>query len=195
MNYQHNFSSAPMHVKIDKPASRAAKALGWEANALGSGKFFPEESGGLLDPFAPADMTNFEPPRDHKIASAGFKGAEVLDEYGENRWFKHEIKAGSIIEFRWVYTQTQKTRRWNYFITKDGWDPNAPLSRRQFEKKPFFCVQNNEQPFWDYLLLPLDPTIHKVKMPAKTGYHVILGVWEIADSGNGFYQVIDVQFV
>lgn len=195
MNRRPNFSSAPMHVKIDQPASRAAKALGWEANALESGKFFPEQSGGLLDPFAPTDMTNFAPPQDHKIASAGFEGAEVLDEYGANRWFKHKIKMDSTIEFRWVYTQTQKTRRWNYFITKDNWDPDAPLSRTQFEHTPFFCVQNNQQPFWDYLLLPQDPTIHQVKIPVKKGYHVILAVWEIADNGNAFYQVVDVELV
>lgn len=29
----------------------------------------------------------------------------------------------------------------------------------------------------------------------RNGYHLILAVWEIADTGNAFYQVIDVNLV
>ncbi len=29
----------------------------------------------------------------------------------------------------------------------------------------------------------------------RSGYHLILAVWEIADTGNAFYQVIDVNLV
>ncbi|CAK8743194.1 GlcNAc-binding protein A [Sodalis praecaptivus] len=32
-------------------------------------------------------------------------------------------------------------------------------------------------------------------LPQRSGYHVILAVWEVADTGNAFYQVIDVDFV
>lgn len=31
-------------------------------------------------------------------------------------------------------------------------------------------------------------------VPARTGYRVIYGVWEIADTSNSFYQAIDVDF-
>ncbi|MGV2805610.1 chitin-binding protein, partial [Clostridium perfringens] len=31
-------------------------------------------------------------------------------------------------------------------------------------------------------------------VPSRTGYQVILAVWEIADTGNAFYNVIDVNF-
>lgn len=191
----NNLTPSPQHGRINKPESRASKILGWAANALESGKFFPATESGLTDPFAPEDYPNFAPPPDGKIASAGFSGAEEMDEYGEDRWPKNDIKANSVTEFSWTYTARHKTRRWNYFVTKDGWDPNAPLTRAQFEKEPFFMVQNEERPFWTHDLWPTEPTIHQVKMPDKKGYHIVLSVWEVADNGNAFYQVVDVNFI
>ncbi|WP_424141112.1 lytic polysaccharide monooxygenase [Sodalis glossinidius] len=41
-------------------------------------------------------------------------------------------------------------------------------------------------------MTPPDPTIHDVMLPQRSGYHVILAVWEVANTGNAFYQVIDV---
>ncbi|WP_260334510.1 lytic polysaccharide monooxygenase [Streptomyces beigongshangae] len=28
----------------------------------------------------------------------------------------------------------------------------------------------------------------------RAGHHVLLAVWEVADTGHAFYQVIDLQF-
>lgn len=37
---------------------------------------------------------------------------------------------------------------------------------------------------------------HVANVPTdRNGYHLILAVWEIADTGNAFYQVIDVNLV
>ncbi len=37
---------------------------------------------------------------------------------------------------------------------------------------------------------------HEANVPTdRNGYHLILAVWEIADTGNAFYQVIDVNLV
>lgn len=59
-------------------------------------------------------------------------------------------------------------------------------------------VQNPQQPHWEYadeLTLSAAGTVHKVQMPNRKGYHVILGVWEIANIARAFYQVGDVNFV
>ncbi|MGK2888522.1 MAG: lytic polysaccharide monooxygenase [Candidatus Malihini olakiniferum] len=29
----------------------------------------------------------------------------------------------------------------------------------------------------------------------RTGYHIVLGVWMVADSVTGFYNAVDVNFV
>ncbi len=37
---------------------------------------------------------------------------------------------------------------------------------------------------------------HEANVPTdRSGYHLIVAVWEIADTGNAFYQIIDVNLV
>ncbi|GLW98996.1 lytic polysaccharide monooxygenase [Microtetraspora sp. NBRC 16547] len=43
-------------------------------------------------------------------------------------------------------------------------------------------------------LMPDNPTVHQVSLPHdRKGYHVLLAVWEVADTGNAFYRVIDLD--
>ncbi|RLR17846.1 chitin-binding protein, partial [Sodalis-like symbiont of Bactericera trigonica] len=55
-----------------------------------------------------------------------------------------------MVDFTRNYSATHAKRRWNYFITKDGWNPNEPLSRAQFEPEPLFMGQNPQQPHWKH---------------------------------------------
>jgi chitin-binding protein len=37
---------------------------------------------------------------------------------------------------------------------------------------------------------------HEINVPTdRNGYHVILGVWDVADTPNAFYNVIDVNLI
>ncbi|TKI83198.1 chitin-binding protein, partial [Bacillus cereus] len=37
---------------------------------------------------------------------------------------------------------------------------------------------------------------HKINVPTdRSGYHVILAVWDVADTVNAFYNVIDVNLI
>lgn len=96
----------------------------------------------------------------------------------------------------WHFTANHATRRWNYFMTKEDWNPERVLSRDQFEAEPFYTVQINLQPFWEHTdaMMPSSPTVHDVPLPQREGYHVLLAVWEVANTGNAFYQVIDLDF-
>lgn len=192
------------HGHVFSPASRAYFAnqqglLDWGAlNQREAGKFFPETHSGLTDPLAPQDIVNDLPPPDGKIASANQSTGAFLDEPG-TQWQKHDVLSGEVLRISWNYSAPHATRRWNYFITREGWDPNLPLSRQQFEEKPFFQVQLSEQPYWDSTvataLTPPQPTEHDVILPERSGYHVLLAVWEVANTGNAFYQVVDLNFV
>lgn len=199
-----NVFSAPSlrHGHIGTPASRAYFA--WQKGQLNAGqlnqreagKFFPQTARGLQDPVAPTDVTNALPPPDGRIASANQGDGLFLDEPGTH-WEKHTVSSASVLQFIWTYTAFHATRRYNYFITREGWNPNLPLSRAQFESEPFFKVELTEQPFWSHgpALRPTNPTVHDVPLPVRSGYHVLLAVWEVADTGNAFYQVIDLDFV
>lgn len=185
----------PMHGAVQSPASRGQLYLeNGAANGLEAGKFFPETRAGLKDPYAPDDVANVAPPQDGKIASAGQPNAAMLDETGRD-WKKHPVQAGQDLDVTWAFTAPHKTRRFNYFLTKSDWNPHQPLARDQFEHEPIRKVQLPGQPYWSADdLLPKDPTTHTLPLPQRTGHQVLLAVWEVADTGNAFYQVIDLDF-
>ncbi|RBL80727.1 chitin-binding protein, partial [Streptomyces cavourensis] len=75
-----------------------------------------------------------------------------------------------------------------YYITKNGWDSTKPLTRAALESQPFMTVPyGNQQP-------PATLT-HQGTIPTqKTGKHIILAVWNVADTTNAFYACSDVKF-
>lgn len=124
-------------------------------------------------------------PADGKIASAN--GAfPTLDEQSSTRWSKVNLSPGTNT-FSWTLTARHATTSWKYYITKQNWNPNAPLTRDSFDLTPF-CSENYNgvQPGATYT--------STCNVPSRTGYQVILAVWEIADTANAFYNVIDVDF-
>lgn len=201
LNLSISTGISPLHGHVLAPESRAYFA--WQAgqidagalNQRESGKFYPLTNSGQKDSSAPDDMVNDQPPADGKIASAGQATGQILDEPG-TQWKKHEVRSGEELDVSWHFTAMHKTRRWNYFITRADWDPMQKLSRAQFEPTPFHKVENEQQPYWAHQsLLPKNPTTHSFTLPEREGYHVLLAVWEVADTGNAFYQVIDLDFV
>lgn len=195
-------STSPRHGHVFQPASRAYYA--WldgrldpgALNHLEAGKFFPETQAGLRDPLVLTDEPNSKPPVDGQIASGGNNAARFLDE-PRTDWKKHQIMPGSTFTVSWDYSARHVTRRWKYFITRNDWLPDQPLSRAQFEALPFYQVELSEQPYWSFndALMPPKPTNHELILPPRTGYHVLLAIWEVANTGNAFYQVIDLDFI
>jgi chitin-binding protein len=193
--------AAPRHGRMSNPRSRADIEFdgGWPADGLEGGKFFPATEIGLSDPDAPSDSPSGPKPvpPDGRIASGGSEpDAAVLDEVRD--WPKVDLRSGAEVPFQWSFGMKHKTRRYNYFVTKEGWDPAAPLSRAQFEPAPFATYKpHGDIPFWQMPDPSKDPDLgrpHTIQLPERSGYHVILGVWEVADTGHAFYQVIDVNF-
>ncbi|GKU79106.1 lytic polysaccharide monooxygenase [Paenibacillus sp. L3-i20] len=124
-------------------------------------------------------------PPDGKIASANTWFTQ-LDQQTSTRWSKVNISAGSYT-FNWSIKVPHATTSWKYYMTKQNWDPNAPLSRASFDLTPFCSVSSGgAQPGGSYS--------DTCNIPSRTGYQVILAVWEIYDTNNAFYNVIDVNF-
>lgn len=125
-------------------------------------------------------------PADGKIASANgsIGGDTTLDIQNANRWKKTNITTG-VNAFIWKYSAYHATAKWHYYMTKQGWDPNKPLSRQDLEL--IGTITHNGTP-------PQDNVSHQITVPSnRTGYHVILAVWDVADTVNAFYNVIDVN--
>lgn len=125
-------------------------------------------------------------PSDGQIAGAGHFPA--LDVQTVDRWKKVTLNGGTNT-FKWKLTAPHSTKEWKYYITKKGWNPNKPLTRSDLDLVPFY-VKN------DGGARPGTTVTHEANVPTdRSGYHLILAVWEIADTGNAFYQVIDVNLV
>jgi chitin-binding protein len=123
-------------------------------------------------------------PADGQIASAGGLFGGKLDEQSSTRWVKTDIAPGPML-FDWTYTAPHRTSKWHYYMTKQGWNQNAPLSRDSLEL--IGEVQH------DGSAASTNPD-HVITVPSnRSGYHVILAVWDVADTVNAFYNVIDVN--
>ncbi|MBQ4898585.1 lytic polysaccharide monooxygenase [Paenibacillus sp. Marseille-P2973] len=169
---------ASAHGYIDSPGSRGylcklgqntdCGAVVYEPHSLEAPKGFPAAG-----------------PADGKIASAGGIFPK-LDEQSANRWTKVNMSSGTNT-FHWTLTAAHATSSWKYYITKPNWNPDAPLTRDSFDLTPFCSVDyGGVRPPFTYS--------DTCNVPVRTGYHVILAVWEIADTANAFYNVIDVNF-
>ncbi|MEK8029196.1 lytic polysaccharide monooxygenase [Ideonella sp. DXS29W] len=171
--------SAVAHGYISAPESRGYQcklgnntdcgAIQWEPQSLEAPSGWP--AGG---------------PPDQHIASANHDSFAELDVQTKARWTKGKMKGGQN-SFTWTFTANHVTRNWRYYITKQGWNPSQKLTRASFETAPFCTVDGGmRQP-------PMQVT-HNCNVPSRTGYQIILGVWEIGDTSNSFYNVIDVKF-
>lgn len=125
-------------------------------------------------------------PKDGQITGAGI--FPPLFEQSTSRWHKVTLSGGTHT-FTWKLTAPHRTKEWKYYITKPTWNPNQPLTRSSLDLIPF-CS------YYDGGVIPSKTVTHQCNIPTdRSGYHIILGVWEIADTGNAFYQAIDVNLL
>ena len=182
---------AAAHGYMDSPPSRAyactlklnsdCETAGYEPHTVGEGpKGFP---------------TSPDSPADGKIVSGGNDRFDYLNAQSSDRWHLTEIKDRNT-EFSWFFTAAHKTTKWEYFITKTGWNPNLPLARDSFELTPFCTVEAGGA-------VPIDGSAggngpikqkHACVIPDdRSGHHVILGAWTVDDTGATFYDAVDVN--
>ncbi|GAB7532959.1 lytic polysaccharide monooxygenase [Pseudomonas sp. 3A(2025)] len=194
----------PRHGRVTSPKSRSVILfergeidLG-QSNEVEGGKGFPGTEGDYKDPDAPDDVLGKAPPADGLIASGGHTDERILLNRPGDIWPKHPVKSSSTLTIEWNYSMPHKTRRWTYWLTREGWDDNEQLVRAHLEDAPIHTVLNTYQPYWgadaEKELMVRNPTIHDIPLPERTGHHVLLAIWNIADTAAAFYQVIDLDF-
>lgn len=127
-------------------------------------------------------------PEDGQICSGGNEGFGELDDPRDGAWPATELEGGQGFTFTWKLTAPHSTTDFQYFVTKDDYDPSQPLTRDALEPEPFLTVPfEGRQPDFD--------ESHQGTIPTgKSGRHLILGVWNIEDTENAFYACSDVDF-
>jgi predicted carbohydrate-binding protein with CBM5 and CBM33 domain len=126
-------------------------------------------------------------PADGKLCSAGISRFAQLDDQRGGAWPTTQLTSGASYTFRWHLTAAHATTDFKYYITKPGWNQSAPLTRSALELTPFLTVPMNGG-------RPASDVSHPGTLPSRSGRHMILAVWTIADTANAFYQCSDVRF-
>ncbi|MFV0129749.1 lytic polysaccharide monooxygenase [Streptomyces sp. HMX112] len=173
--------SASSHGYTDLPISRQKLCangtvtgcgnIQWEPQSVEGPKGFP--AGG---------------PADGRICAGGNGPFAQLDDPRGGNWPATKVTGGQSQTFRWQFTARHRTTDFRYYITRNGWDPTKPLTRAALDPQPFLTVPYNSQQ-------PPSTLSHQGTIPAgKTGKHLILAVWNVADTANAFYACSDVQY-
>jgi chitin-binding protein len=135
----------------------------------------------------PKGFPNRGPP-DGQLALAGNARFNKLNEQSPNHWLKTNVQAGPFA-ISWHHEANHATTDWQYFLTKQDWNPSTPLStlHSSFDNQPFYTAPG-------FGNLPPDDVTRNFNLLARTGYQVILAVWTISDTGNAFYNMNDVLY-
>lgn len=175
----------------------------WNILQFEGGKFFPTKQISGLDKY-PEDIQDEEGrpvPPDNYICSGGWTNehgsdwdlvnstdSELQAKKGQV-WPKTKVDSGQDFKMLWKYSAPHATRGYNYWITKDGWNPNERITRAQLEPVPFH-MHHYPTP----LLYGEAPIETNVILPQKKGYHVMIVAWIVSDTPHAFYQTFDFDF-
>ncbi|GLZ14298.1 chitin-binding protein [Actinomadura sp. NBRC 104425] len=170
--FAHGYTTSPvsraLHCK--QGTVQNCGPIQWEPQSVEGPKGFPQSG--------PADGT---------ICAGGDSRWAPLDDPRGGQWPATRVGSGQSFTFSWTLTAAHATTSFRYFITRDGWDPTRPLTRSALEPTPFL-----QQDYGG--ARPPSTVSHTGTLPARSGRHLILAVWDIADTGNAFYQCADVDF-
>jgi predicted carbohydrate-binding protein with CBM5 and CBM33 domain len=126
-------------------------------------------------------------PANGRICSGGLSRFAQLDDPRGGGWPATRVSSGQRFTFSWTFTAMHSTTNFRYFITNNGWNSTQPLTRSALNLTPFLTVPMNGA-------RPGQTISHAGTLPARTGKHIILATWDVADTGNAFYACSDVQF-
>ena len=113
-----------------------------------------------------------------------------LDEQSPSRWSKTDIKAGWN-KFSWQFTANHITRNWRYYLTRQRLESKSSFKPCDFDfdLAPFCVVDGG-------MVQPPKLVTHDCYVPeGRSGYQVILAVWEVGDTTSSFYNAIDVNWI
>ncbi|MFI6151687.1 lytic polysaccharide monooxygenase [Kitasatospora sp. NPDC051170] len=173
---------AQSHGFINLPPSRSALCganavpwdcgdIQWEPQSVEGPKGFPTRG--------PADGTI--------CAGADGRWAPLDDPHG-GAWPTTKVTGGQQLTFTWEIEARHSTTNFKYYLTKPGYDAGQPITRASLDLNPFLTVPYNGRQ-------PAATTTHTGTLPTgRTGHHVVVSVWTIADTSNAFYSCTDVLF-
>lgn len=96
--------------------------------------------------------------------------------------------ADGLYEFRYNATAPHRTSEWQFFLTRDGWNP-ASGALKWSDLDLAATVGGSEVD----TSVPKRYTM-KLRLPQRRGQHILFAVWQRSDSTEAFYSCSDVSF-
>ncbi len=154
------------------PACQAAAAAG------NSSQYEPQSIG-----IGGADNNHQSLIPDGKLCSANIGSMNGLN-LARTDWIATQVSAGPRT-FTWTNTAAHVSTYFRYYITKQGYNPAAPLKWSDLEQIHQSAPAGRES-----------IANHVVTLPPRTGRHVVYSIWQRdrSDALEGFYQCIDVVY-
>ena len=121
---------------------------------------------------------------DGKLCSATRPDSAALD-LPRTDWVAKTISPdqNGNVTFTYLASAPHATKSFDFYITKDSYDPSKPLKWSDLEDTPF-CSANAPVVNGRYRLT--------CPLPNKPGKRLIYNIWERSDSAEAFYACIDV---
>lgn len=125
---------------------------------------------------------------DGELCSGGKASHAGLD-LARSDWVAQPITADAYgnYEFTFIAWAPHATKYFDFYVTKDGYDPTEPLNWSDLEEQPFCHITS----------VDLADGRYKMSCPlpqGKSGRHVIYNIWQRSDSTEAFYTCMDVVF-
>lgn len=134
---------------------------------------------------------------DGQLCAAGNERYAGLDVPSDD-WPTTDLPSGENFTLNFKNTVAHNPYTFNYYITKDGYDPKQPLTWDDLEATPFLVADNVES------LEQGTPNMHTelpVLLPEKSGSHVVYTVWQgnvkpdgTTQSNEAFFACSNVNF-
>jgi predicted carbohydrate-binding protein with CBM5 and CBM33 domain len=121
---------------------------------------------------------------DGRICSGGLDRYHGLD-LPRADWPTTTLAPGAALRFGYR-TTIPHSGTFRVYVTRDGWDPAKPLTWSEVEAKPFATA--TDPPVTD------DAYHFTGTLPAKTGRHIVLTIWQNTSTADTYYSCSDVRF-
>ena len=123
---------------------------------------------------------------DGQLCSAGKTGYTGMD-LARADWRTQTIaaNAGGTYNFSFIATAPHATKYFDFYVTKDGYDPTQPLKWSDLEDAPFCHITSVTLANGRYQMTCPFPQ-------NKSGRHLIYNIWQRSDSTEAFYTCMDV---
>lgn len=126
---------------------------------------------------------------DGKLCAGGqekFKGFDLArNDWDATPWSPN---ASGRYEFRYYATAPHRTLSWQFYLTRNGWNPaSAPLRWSDLD-----LVAEVFGP--QVVITPDSRYVMQLNLPARQGRHLLYAVWQRSDSTEAFYSCSDVTF-